>query len=141
MKLTLKMILPALLTGVLFLNNTTAPKENTSNFSITKTSAAVDSVVIQYTGKIKTIIDQKCYDCHSPEGDDEKAREELLWTELPKMDKIDQVYALDAIIESIEKGDMPPEKYIKKHPEAKLSAEEAKILIKWADELATKLYE
>lgn len=97
--------------------------------------------LIQYTGKVKAIIDAKCYDCHSEKGDDEEAKEELLWDELPKLGKMDQLFSMDAIIESIEDGEMPPEDHIKKHPEAALSKEEAKILIQWADAIATKLME
>lgn len=102
---------------------------------------ATDSTIIQYPAKIKAIIDAKCYDCHSAKGEDEEAKEELLWDDLTKLSKIDQMYSMDAIIESIEDGEMPPEDYIKKHPEAALSKEEAKQLIEWADAIASKLME
>lgn len=102
---------------------------------------ATDSTIIQYPAKIRAIIDSKCYDCHSAKGEDEEAKEDLLWDDLTKLSKIDQMYSMDAIIESIEDGEMPPEDYIKKHPEAALSKEEAKQLIEWADAIASKLME
>lgn len=98
----------------------------------------MDSVEIRYTGRVKAIIDAKCYDCHSAKGE-EKAREELMWDELPRLGKMDQVYALDAIVETLEKDEMPPRDYLKKHPEDKLTAEEVRILVDWANALADKI--
>ena len=100
-----------------------------------------DTVKIEYTGRIKTIIEEKCYDCHSEKGEDEEAKEELLWDELPNLDKMDQIYILDAIVESVENGDMPPSKHVFWNPRKKLSEEEATLLIKWAKDLADRLYE
>lgn len=100
-----------------------------------------DTVIVEYTGRIKTIIEEKCYDCHSEDGDDEEAKEELLWDELPKMDPMDQVYVLDAIVESVEEGEMPPPKHVFWNPRKKLSPEERELLIAWAKDLADKLYE
>lgn len=96
---------------------------------------------IQYPANIKAIIDNKCYDCHSEKGEDEEAKEELLWDNLNKLSNMDQLFSMDAIVESIEDGEMPPEDHIKKHPEAALSKEEAKLLIDWAEAIAAKLLE
>lgn len=96
---------------------------------------------IQFPAKVKAIIDAKCYDCHSDKGEDEEAKEELLWDNLNKLSKMDQLFSMDAIIESIEDGEMPPEDHIKKHPKDALSKEEAKLLIEWADAIASKLME
>jgi len=99
-----------------------------------------DTIKIEYTGRIKEIIDQKCWECHSKEGEDEDAQEELLWDELPKLAPIDQVYTLDAIAESVEAGDMPPSKHLFWNPSQKLTDEEAMLLINWAADLSAKIY-
>lgn len=122
----------------LFLSHTT-PFPTTVNTS-TDTFAPVDTIVIEYKGEIKSIIDQKCYDCHSQDGDDAEAREELLWEELPKLDPMDQVYTLDAIVESIEEGEMPPAKHLRWNPQKKLTREEAELLMEWAGDLSDKIY-
>lgn len=109
--------------------------------STDRTGIAPDSSIIYYPPKVKALIDAKCYDCHSENGEDEEAKEELMWDALTGMSKIDQLYALDAIIESIEDEEMPPEDYVDDHPEAALSKEEAKLLIDWADAIADKLME
>ena len=140
MKRTFSLLLPAFL-GVLFLLSYTVEEAPVTENTVVKTHIHADSVVIQYTGRIKAIIDEKCYDCHSEKGEDEDAKKDLLWDELPKLDKTDQVYALDAIVESVEKGDMPPPKHVRWNPNKKLTQEEAKLLMDWANDLADKLYE
>jgi exonuclease VII small subunit len=62
-----------------------------------------------------------------------------MWDKLNQLSKMDQMFTMDEIIESIEEGEMPPEDHIKEHPEAALTKEEAKTLIEWADAIATKL--
>ncbi|MEZ4989912.1 MAG: heme-binding domain-containing protein [Saprospiraceae bacterium] len=100
-----------------------------------------DSSIIQYPANIKAIIDAKCYECHSEKGKDDDAKDELMWDDISRLSKMDQVYTMDAIIESIEDNEMPPEDYVKKHPGAALTKEEAKQLIEWADAIASKLME
>ena len=110
--------------------------ENTANAAYVR----ADTVLIEYKGRIKEIIDQKCYDCHSEKGDDEEAKEELLWDELPKLGLMDQVFTLDAIAEAVEDGDMPPFLHVLWRPGRKLTDEEAKLLINWARDLSERIY-
>ncbi|PHN08372.1 heme-binding domain-containing protein [Flavilitoribacter nigricans] len=131
------MFSPVLLLTLLFLGQNDLPTVS----SPASESGTVRLDTIQYPAKVKAVIDAKCYDCHSEKGDDEDAKEELLWDNLNKLSKMDQLFSMDAIIESIEDGEMPPEDHIKKHPEAALSKEEAKLLTEWADAIASKLME
>ena len=96
--------------------------------------------MIEYKGRIKEIIDQKCYDCHSAKGDDADAKEALLWDELPKLNPTDQVYTLDAIAEAVKNGDMPPFSYAFWKASNKLTDEEAKLLIEWSSKLSDRIY-
>lgn len=131
------MFSPVLLGALIFLGQYDLP----TSTILAHDDAAVQMDTIQFPTKVKAVIDAKCYDCHSEKGEDDEAKEELLWDNLNKLGKMDQLYTMDAIIESIEDGEMPPEDYIKKHPEFKLSKEEAKLLIDWADAIASKLME
>ena len=63
-----------------------------------------------------------------------------MWDELPKLAPTDQVYALDAIAESVENGDMPPSTHVFWRPSKRLSDEEKKILIDWAKGLSDRIY-
>jgi len=89
-------------------------------------------VSTEYPEAVKKVIDSKCLGCHSPEGRSEKAKEKLLWTDLLGLEKSVQVSKLDKIVEVLDKGEMPPKKMLEMHPEAKISAEDSKILRDWA---------
>lgn len=131
---------PVLLFVVLFLlGQSELPKQSFDEKE--KISVVLPDTIIQYPAKVRAVIDAKCYDCHSEKGEDEEAKEGLLWDKLVQMSDMDQLFSMDTIIESIENGEMPPEDHIKKHPEAALSKEEAKLLIDWADAIASKLME
>ena len=95
-------------------------------------SSKVDTTVVAYSGKVKAIIDNKCYGCHNPQSRSEKAKGKLDWTLLPSLSKIDQISRLGKIEEVMDKGDMPPKKYLEHKPQAKLTAEEAEALKTWA---------
>lgn len=131
------MLSPLLLGALLFLGQNDLPTTILQNNEAS--SAKLDS--IEYPANVKSVIDAKCYDCHSEKGDDEEAKEELLWDNLSKLNNMDLLFSMDAIIESIEEGEMPPEDHLKKHPKDALTKEEAKLLIDWADAIASKLME
>lgn len=131
------MFSPLLLGALIFLGQNDLPSTIDTNYD----RAFIKLDTIHYPAKVKSIIDAKCYDCHSEKGDDDEAKEELLWDNLNKLSKMDLLFSMDAIIESIEEGEMPPEDHIKKHPKDALSKEEAKLLIEWADAIAAKLME
>jgi len=89
-------------------------------------------VSTEYPEVVKKVIDSKCLGCHSPEGKSEKAKEALNWTTLMGLEKSVQISKLDEVIEVLDKGEMPPKKMIEKHPEAKISEADSKILKDWA---------
>jgi len=89
-------------------------------------------VSTEYPEAVKKVIDSKCFGCHSPEGRSEKAKEKLNWTTLMGLEKSVKVSKLDKIIETLDKGEMPPKKMVEMHPEAKISEADSKILKDWA---------
>ena len=99
---------------------------------------SVDTVV-SYSAEARAIIDQKCFGCHNPKGKNEKARKKLMWDELPTLAKSAQSKKVNDILEVLDEGSMPPEKFLEFKPEAKLTEGEAKVLTAWAEENAKKL--
>jgi uncharacterized membrane protein len=96
-------------------------------------------VGITFPADVKAVIDNKCYGCHSKDGKSEEAKEDLMWDSIPLYPKARQIAVLDDIAEVLEKGEMPPEKFIEKYPEAKLSPEQVALLKKWAETTADNL--
>ncbi|MBL7851115.1 MAG: heme-binding domain-containing protein [Cyclobacteriaceae bacterium] len=89
--------------------------------------------------KVKPIIDAKCLGCHSADSKNDKAKEKLIWANLSTMDKKAAASTLDEVVEVIEKGEMPPAKFLERYPDKKLTEKEAKSLRKWADKSASKM--
>lgn len=93
----------------------------------------------QFPKKVKTVIDKSCYGCHSVDGKSDDAKDALRWDKMHEYDKAKLVSVLDDIIEVVEKGEMPPKKFLENKPEAKPTEKEYKTLAKWADKEAEKL--
>lgn len=88
---------------------------------------------------VKPVIEKKCGGCHSADSKNEKAKEKLIWANLSSMDNKAAASALDEVVEVVEKGEMPPAKFLERFPENKLTEKESKAIAKWADKSAGKL--
>ncbi len=107
-------------------------------FSFTSLSISDEIIMPE---NVKSIVDNKCYGCHSAEGKSEKAKKGLMWDDLSTLSKVKQIGKLDDISEILGEGEMPPEKFLEKFPDKKLTEEESKVLIEWANSSANKLLE
>ncbi len=88
---------------------------------------------------VKAVVDNKCYGCHSVDGQSDDAKEGLMWDSIPHYSKARQIAVLDDIAEVLEKNEMPPAKFLESHPDAKISPAESKLLQKWAENTADEL--
>ncbi len=88
---------------------------------------------------VNTVLQNKCFDCHNSDSESMKAKMKLKLDKLPTLSKRKLVSKLDAIAESVEEKDMPPEKFLEKYPEHALTDAESKILIDWANGTADAL--
>ncbi len=89
--------------------------------------------------KVKPIIDAKCVGCHSADSKNEKAKEKLIWANLSTMEKKAVASILDEVVEVMEKGEMPPAKFLERFPDKKLTEKETKSIRKWADKAANRM--
>ena len=106
-----------------------------------RADVANNDASIEYPENVKKIIDNKCYKCHSDEGQSDDAKKALLWDKLPNLEKADIVATLDEITEVVAEGSMPPEKVVKKYPDMKMTEEETQILLDWAENTVEELLE
>ena len=93
----------------------------------------------KFPKKVKAVIDKSCFGCHSEDGKSDDAKDALRWDKMNEYDKAKLVSVMDDIIEVVEKGEMPPKKFLEKKPEVKPSEKEYETLAKWADKEAEKL--
>ena len=89
--------------------------------------------------KVQSIIENKCIGCHNTDSRNDKAKEKLDFKTLDGLGKIKKIGTYNHIVEALEKNKMPPEKFLDRHPEKKLSEKEAKTIIEWANKEAEAL--
>lgn len=88
---------------------------------------------ITFPENVKAIIDAKCMGCHKPDARNEKAKKKLQWEKVPKMNKEEQEHLISELFEVLEEGKMPPKKMVKRKPKMKLTDDETKTLLAWAE--------
>ena len=81
---------------------------------------------------VKAVVDQKCYGCHNANSKNEKGKAKLDWDALGKLKKAKRMAAMGEIAEVLEKGEMPPKKFLEFKPEAKLSESDLATLKEWS---------
>lgn len=94
---------------------------------------------IVFPEDVKMIIDNKCFGCHNSDSKNEKGKEKLQLDKLSDLEKKKLVAAIGEIHEVVTEDEMPPEKFLEKYPEKKLTADEKKVLTDWADKVSDEL--
>ena len=92
----------------------------------------------QVPDNIKVILDNYCLQCHGTDGSG-KAKMKWNFDKMSGMKHSKMLSKLSKISDDVSDESMPPKKYLKKHPEKSMSADEKQLLIDWADELAESL--
>ncbi len=91
---------------------------------------------------VQAIIDKSCFGCHNSDSKNEKGKKKLSWDLMLKGYKTHKIIAkLSEIEEVLQKNEMPPEKFLAKYPDKKLSDKDREIMIEWARETAKKMSE
>jgi len=94
---------------------------------------------LEIPSDIQDIFDKSCFGCHNADTKNDKGKKKLMIDKLSDLSKAKLVGKLDEIAEVVEENEMPPEKFLKKYPDNKLTEEEAKKLVDWANNLAEEL--
>ncbi|SHE98390.1 Haem-binding domain-containing protein [Mariniphaga anaerophila] len=89
---------------------------------------------------VKEVIDQSCFQCHNINSKNDKGKEALDFSSFNQLSKVKKITTLKEISEVIEKGEMPPKKFLEKFPDKKLTKEQSEKLSAWAkNEMQTLL--
>lgn len=92
-----------------------------------------DKDKIEINGEVKEIIEAKCMGCHKPDSRNQKAKDKLQWAKVPELDKEGQEDLIKELFEVLEEGKMPPKKALERRPQMKLTEEETRTLLAWAE--------
>jgi hypothetical protein len=89
--------------------------------------------------KVSGILTNSCYNCHTTGAQAEKAVEALDFKKWEEYKLTKKISLLTKICEVAEKGDMPPEKHLKQHPEKAPSESDIKTICNWTKKESEKL--
>ena len=96
---------------------------------------------IEIPANIQSILEEKCLECHTSEAKGSKSKLKLNFDKFTNGDystgKL--VSKFRKITKQLNNNKMPPKKYLGKHPDKKLTAEESKLIIDWATEQSNTL--
>jgi uncharacterized membrane protein len=110
-----------------------------ASFMVLATEKMPAKEPVEMPKKVKSIIENKCMGCHNNDSRSDKAKEKLNFDTLDGLAKIKKIGTYNHIVEAIEKNEMPPEKYLAKNPDKKISEKEANMIIEWAKKEASAL--
>ena len=134
------LLMAAAITGAILVALQFVPV-NTSNPPVTAN--------IETPADVNEVLQRACYDCHSNETrwpwysriapfswlvahDVEEGREHLNFSEWDQLSAEDQIEAMEEAWEEVEEGEMPLWFYLPMHPEARISAADRAVLMRWA---------
>jgi uncharacterized membrane protein len=105
----------------------------------TATENPVKAKALDMPDDVKAVIEKSCFGCHNTDSKNDKAKDKLDLKTLGDLDKPKMIHALKEISEVVEENDMPPAKFLEKFPDKKLTDDEKKLLMNWADSQAKSL--
>ncbi len=108
-------------------------------FIATASENPAKAKAVDMPDNVKTIIEKSCFGCHNTDSKNDKAKDKLDLKTLGDLDKPKMIHALKEISEVVEENDMPPAKFLEKFPDKKLTDDEKKTLMNWADSQAKSL--
>jgi hypothetical protein len=94
---------------------------------------------LQFPGDVLSVFENACFDCHISESKNVKGKTKLNFSKWNDYKDSKKVGKLDEICEVVKENEMPPEKYLEKHPDKKLTQEQIALVCAWVDEEAEKL--
>lgn len=110
--------------------------DTTSDYTATTTEDVID-----IPKNIQEIISNKCMGCHSDETKSGKSKMKMNFDKLSngEYSRGKVISKLDKIVKTLGKDKMPPEKFLAKYPDKKLTPEESKSLTDWASEQSSMM--
>jgi len=88
---------------------------------------------------VKGVVEKSCFSCHTSSAKNKMSKMKLNFDKMDKLSTIKMISAYTKIGEEVEKDKMPPEKYLNKFPDKKLTEDEKNLLINWTKNEAEAL--
>jgi hypothetical protein len=98
-----------------------------------------EELQLGFPDDVMTVMERSCFGCHTAESSNTKGKLKLNFSKWEDMKTSKKIGKLDEICEEVKEGEMPPEKFLEKYPDKKLTEEEVGIICAWVDKEAEKL--
>jgi ABC-type proline/glycine betaine transport system ATPase subunit len=112
-------------------------------FSLSVLASASDKTEnyppVKMPDEVNAVIQNKCFGCHNTDSKNDKAKDKLDFKTFSELSKIKQISSYQKINDVLDENEMPPEKFLDRYPDKKLTEDEKKVLMKWAKAEAEKL--
>ena len=93
------------------------------------------------SGDAKEVLKAHCYGCHSDASSGKISKTALNFDKWDEYKLSKKISKLAQICEELEKGKMPPKKFLKSNPDKALSDEQKQLICKWTVTESEKLME
>jgi uncharacterized membrane protein len=88
---------------------------------------------------VKAVIEKSCFGCHNTDSKNDDAKKDLNFKKLDDLSTIKKIGTYKGIGETLEKGEMPPKKFLERFPDKQLTDDEKKLLMDWSKKEAEAL--
>jgi len=106
---------------------------------VTPSNPPQEQAKAQFPEDVQKIFETSCYDCHSNEASNLKAKTKLNFSKWSELSDAKKVGKMEEINEEIKTDKMPPSKYISNYPDHALTQAHKDIIDKWVNEETAKL--
>ena len=96
---------------------------------------------VSFPEDVDAILESACYDCHTTGAKSKDALKAVNFDEWDTYRLSKKVGLLGEICTVIEKGKMPPKKYLEHQPDKALTAEQKELVCNWTKKESEKLME
>jgi cytochrome c5 len=93
----------------------------------------------EFPAEVKEVLTTSCFDCHTAGARSEDAKKALNFDQWDEYRLTKKIGTLDKIAEVVGEGKMPPEKYLERKPESKLSKDQQKLIVDWTKKTSEAL--
>lgn len=98
-----------------------------------------DELALGFPEEVTKLLENSCYDCHTNAASNAKAKMKLNFSKWNDLTDSRKVSRLGDICLTLNKGSMPPSRYLSNNPDKALDKEQKELLCKWTEDEINKI--
>ncbi|MFO7614936.1 MAG: heme-binding domain-containing protein [Bacteroidales bacterium] len=114
----------------------TVPSGNNSNHH---PYPSMEELALGFPEEVTKLLENSCYECHINSARNAKAKSKLNFSKWNDLSDARKIARLGDIYKTLNKGSMPPSRYLSKNPDKALDKAQKELLCKWTEEEINKI--